>query len=653
MMWGKLNQPKIQWSDTGSPSSEQYGDVYYNNESSTSGIEESRMVFLDGIGAPDVWQGKDTFTIVETGFGTGLNFFNTWQLWQQTAATNSRLNFISIENTPLNGEQISKALTPFAEFKQLVEQFLAQYPPRQAGFHNLLFDDESVRLTLMFGDIADILPKLRGGVDAWFLDGFAPSKNPDMWADTLFNEISRLSSQGAKLATFTAASKVRLALEEQGFAVEKQAGFGKKRERITAHLSGKSATRNATRNKVKSIAIIGAGVAGATLAHKLQKRGVDVTLLDRHAKPAQETSSNPAALISPKLALGNDPYDRLLSLSYLHAVRYYNQFDDLWLDPRGLVSIAKDADKAKHQEQINSHFKENLGWGNLFSAISKDEINTKWSLKTKHDGLYFPQAGSIATTSLISQLCNGIKYIKAEIGGLKHSADSWQIEDVDGNIITNTDAVVLACGLNSYGTLNPEQSPLTPNRGQISIVDDDLAEHLPSLSFGHYLTAPFMGENGQKQRIIGASHTRIEHSEISEIGDNNWQKFDEGDEDIQLDALSKLTGKVQTPVGYKTGLRATTIDHMPIVGKLGCAEQIKSLPKNRQKIFPCELDESHRQNNMFIMAGLGARGYQLAPLLAEILASQIVDEPLPADSDIIDAIDPIRFALRRRRHEKL
>ncbi len=652
MKWGKLQSPSINWSDTGSPSSEQYGDVYYNNESPLSGIEESRMVFLDGIGAPDVWQGKDTFTIVETGFGTGLNFFNTWKLWQKTASKNARLNFISIENSPLNAEQISKALAPFAGFKQMVTQFIEQYPPRQAGFHNLLLDDESVRLTLMFGDVADILPKLRGGVDAWFLDGFAPSKNPDMWGDTLFNEISRLSSPNAKVATFTAASKVRQALEEQGFVVEKQAGFGKKRERITAHLSGKAATRN----KVKSIAIIGAGIAGATLAHKLQKRGVDVTLLDRHAKPAQETSSNPAALISPKLALGNDPYDRLLSLSYLQAVRYYNQFNDLWLNPKGVLNIAKDDENQKYLDAINSHFKENLGWGNLFSAINKDEINTKWSLKTKHNGLYFPQAGSIATTSLISQLCDGIKYIKAEVAGLKRSGDNWQIEDVDGNIITNTDAVVLACGLNSYGTLNDEQSPLTPNRGQISIIDDNFAEHLPSLSFGHYLTAQFEGENGEKQRIIGASHTRIEHSEISEIskiGGNNWQKFDDGDEDTQLDALGKLTGKVQTPVGYKTGLRATTIDHMPIVGKLGCAEKIKSLPKNRQKIFPCELDQSHRQKNMFIMAGLGARGYQLAPLLAEILASQIVDEPLPADSDIIDAIDPTRFALRRRRHEKL
>jgi tRNA 5-methylaminomethyl-2-thiouridine biosynthesis bifunctional protein len=648
MTWGKLKQPQILWTETGVPSSAQYGDVYYNNENSLSGIDESRVVFLEGIGAPNIWQNKQVFTIVETGFGTGLNFFNTWLLWQKTAEKNARLNFISIENSPLNIEQISKALEAFEIFKPLVEPCLKQYPPKQAGFHNILLDDEKVRLTLMFGDIEDVLPKLIGGVDAWFLDGFAPNKNPRMWSDSLFKEISNYSNHGAKLATFTAAGFVRRALEDEGFKVEKKSGFGKKRERITASL-------NAVKTKIKptktpqSIAIIGAGVAGCMLAHKLKKRGLDVTLIDKHAKPAQETSANPAALISPKLALGSDPYDRLLSHSYLEAIRYYHNLSDIWLSPKGLLSMAKDPEKKQYFEQISEHFKNNLGWDGIFENLSNEEIMSKWQLKCNFGGLYFPDAGSIDTTSLIKQLCLDINYIQAEANEIKPSDNGWLALSNDGATIVQVDAIVLACGLNSYGVLNREPSPLTPNRGQISIIDDEMGENMPSLSFAHYLTAPFYLD-GKMKRIIGASHSRIDAKQVSQDG---WKSFVATDEQTQLTALSELTERKHSSTGYKVGLRATTIDHMPIVGALGCVTALETLPKNRQKILPNELDESHRQTGLFILAGLGARGYQLAPILTEVLLSQILNQPLPLDSDIIYALDPTRFALRRRRHEKL
>lgn len=649
MTWGKLQTPEINWSDDGVPSSQVYDDVYYNNENPNSGIEESQVVFIEGIGAPQVWQNTNVFTIIETGFGTGLNFLNTWKLWQKTSSKNARLNFISIENSPLDAEQITKALKPFAELGHLTSQLTAQYPPRQAGFHNLLFDDERVRLTLMFGDIEQILPKLSAKADAWFLDGFAPSKNPQMWSDKLFAQIKTHSSPQAKLATFTAASLVRRGLEHNGFKVTKKSGFGKKRERITAQLNDPIQTDN---NKPKSVAIIGAGIAGAMLAYKLKKRGLSVTLLDRHDKPAQETSSNPAALISPKLALGDDPYDRLLSLSYLQAIGYYGSFDELWLSPHGLLSIATGEKSAKYFADISQHYKENLGWGNLFQQKSTGEIKAKWSLNCQFDGLYFPNAGSIDTKKLICQLCDGVNYQQANVSSLVASEGRWQIKAHD-DVILEADAVVIACGLNSYGPLNNEQSPLIANRGQLSMVEDNLsdnlADNLPSLSFGNYLTASFEMD-GKRQRIIGASHTRMNEGEVAK---NNWQKHITTEEDEQLSGLSNLTGQTHTSIDYKTGLRATTIDHMPIVGAVPCADAIKKLPKNRQKTFPAELDQSHRQDGLFIMTGLGARGYQLAPLLSEILTSQILAEANPIDSEILDAIDPARFALRRRRHQKL
>lgn len=209
-----------------------YDDVYFSVE---DGLAETRHVFLDSNNLPAAWSGKQSFTICETGFGTGLNFFAVWDLFERTAAPEAALHFISFEKHPLSAAKIRGALSHWVDdFGDKIEAFLAQYPLAIPGFHRVQLSPR-IMLTLIFGDVNDAMPDLSASVDCWFLDGFRPATNPDMWSEEVFANMARLSAENASYATFTAAGDVRRGLAVAGFSVEKIAGFGRKREMICGH----------------------------------------------------------------------------------------------------------------------------------------------------------------------------------------------------------------------------------------------------------------------------------------------------------------------------------------------------------------------------------------------------------------------------------
>lgn len=209
----------------GSPRSKEFDDVYFSAE---DGLAETRHVFLDGNGLADAWLGQDHFTICETGFGTGLNFLAVWKRFEETAAADQSLHFISFEKYPLEISEIEAALQPFAdEFTAQMPVYLEQHPNIETA---------RVKLTLIIGDVNEELPKLEMPVDAWFLDGFKPSSNPEMWSETVFENMARLSHSGTTLATFTAAGFVRRGLQAAGFEIEKVPGYGRKREMVIGRM---------------------------------------------------------------------------------------------------------------------------------------------------------------------------------------------------------------------------------------------------------------------------------------------------------------------------------------------------------------------------------------------------------------------------------
>lgn len=212
----------------GAPRSKVFDDVYF---SASDGLAETRHVFLEGNCLPGAWKGRADFTIVETGFGTGLNFLAVARLLH--AHPGPVLHYISFEKYPLRAGKIGVAQATWRdEFPQEMDRLLQVYPLRLPGFHRIVFG-EKIFMTLIFDDVNTAMPRLQAEVDCWFLDGFKPASNPEMWSETVFSEMARLSRKGASFATFTAAGFVRRGLQEAGFEVNKVKGFGTKRDMLT------------------------------------------------------------------------------------------------------------------------------------------------------------------------------------------------------------------------------------------------------------------------------------------------------------------------------------------------------------------------------------------------------------------------------------
>ena len=222
----------LDWSVKNIPRSLRFGDLYFSD---LDGLDETKYVFLNGNKLPEIWMCTDRFIIAETGFGTGLNFFATWQLWRENSTPNGNLIYYSIEKYPLTISQIVKSIGHWSDLKPLLEEFKKDYASTEVNSQTILFDEGRVTLKLIFGDVKEVLYQATFSSDAWFLDGFAPSCNPEMWSDEVFLEVARLSKKGTRLATFTAASAVRRGLRDVGLDMVKIPGFGRKREMLTGH----------------------------------------------------------------------------------------------------------------------------------------------------------------------------------------------------------------------------------------------------------------------------------------------------------------------------------------------------------------------------------------------------------------------------------
>jgi len=333
----QCNPPKLDWSRPGTPAATDFGDIYFSTD---GGLEETHAVFLQGCGLPEGWQNSQRYVIGELGFGSGLNFLATWRLWDSTKTPHSCLHFVSIEKFPFNKDQLEKALSAWPELKFYVDQLISVWPGRVKGFHRLHFGD--VTLTLIHDDV-DALDELDASIDAWFLDGFSPAKNPEMWSTAIMRKLAGLSTAGTRLATFTVAGAVRSALKDAGFETEKKEGFGRKRHRLEAYYPGIS-------KEVKfdiAPAIVGAGIAGASLVKAFARRGI--TPLVYHVLNHEAASHNPAAIIKPRLDLQDRPESRFFLSSYLYALNAYREY----AVSQGIKHIAKtDAEQVRFLKLI-------------------------------------------------------------------------------------------------------------------------------------------------------------------------------------------------------------------------------------------------------------------------------------------------------------
>lgn len=264
------------------PYSPQYGDIYH---SSHDALGQAHHVFLRGNGLPERWRGRERFTVCETGFGLGTNFLALWQAWRDDPQRCGRLHMVSIEAHPFEADQMAHWLRRRLpdSLQPLADELLAQWPPLMPGLHRLEFERGAVTLTLAFGRAHAVLPQLRFAADAFFLDGFAPGRNPDMWSDGVMAQLADLGAAGATVATWATAGAMRRGLHAAGFVVEKRPGFGPKREMTVASLpvaGARAGEAVASMRRAGRAVVIGAGLAGAGVARGLAERGWQVDVVD-------------------------------------------------------------------------------------------------------------------------------------------------------------------------------------------------------------------------------------------------------------------------------------------------------------------------------------------------------------------------------------
>jgi len=591
--------------DTGGvPYSETYADVYH---SADGGPEQARHVFLAGNALPERWRGRDSFTVVETGFGLGVNFLVTCAALLEDARAPQRLHYASVEKHPFPGRDLAAALARYPGLP-LAGELASAWPLLLPGFHRLHLARGRVTLTLLLGDARSLLPQLEARADAFFLDGFAPEKNPEMWSPEIARELARLAAPGATCATWTVAGSVRNALAQAGFAVEKREGFARKREMLAGSFSGRARDAVAPDRRV---AIVGAGIAGTSCAERLAARGWAVTLVERRAVPAQEASGNPAGLLRPLINLEDGANARLSRAALGYALRGLSALKGATWRQSGVLQLARDAEQAERFEKIVAAH----GFPAEFvRCVDAREAARIAGRAVRGPGWWMPAAGWVAPESLCVSDLRGDRIerrFSSEALRLAPTSGGWCVEGANGVLLAEAPVVILANAARA-GALAPGL-PLEAVRGQVSLLADAPGRTLAVPVCGDGMVVPLergfcIGSTLQLDDRDAAVRA-ADHAENLARAESLLPGFTAG-----ADAAG-LTGHA--------ALRASTPDRLPLVGPLG-------------------------EDSLHVLLGLGTRGLVWAPLCAELLASRLENEPLPVELDLALAVEAGRFGPKEK-----
>ncbi len=650
-----IGEAQIEIVANGTPRSTRFEDTYYDT---ADGLGESRHVFLEGCDLLRAWVGHPTYTIGETGFGTGLNFLSTWHAWRTSEYRPNRLNYVSLEGYPLNAVKLGEVLKPWPELEPIAKQLIDSYPVPQPGYHKRFFENGQVSLTLLFGQALPILKSLDAQVNAWFLDGFAPDRNPEMWRLDLFQEIARLSAADAKLATFTVAGQVRRDLERVGFTVMKINGWGNKRHVLAGH---HDASKNQTPPKPptepwyrvkrptiaqhKSAVVIGSGLAGAFTAHALKRRGCKVTVIERNPDIAQETSATPAAVFMPRLTAGASLDGDVYAHAWPHLLNELQELaskgHDFGLRQCGVLQLALTPDEQNRQTIINT---DGTMPKPLVQLVSAADASACAGLSLNQGGLYFPDGGVLSAPRLCEALLDDVVVLtNHRANRLEHEDKQWIVSDGNDTPIAKADSVVIACGLDSTAFEQAVWLRLTARRGQITRVPPTpTSQALSCVVAGEGYITP--ADDGL--HAIGATFDHVKEGERGAALKPNRKSDERNLEHINI-LTPGLIEDIVSSEGSWAGLRSTTSDHLPVVGPLPDHDAyVHDFSELRHGHRWSEYSDARYHDGLYVMTGLGAHGTVVAPIAAEVITSQIFGDPSPLPRSLSQALHPGRFIVR-------
>ncbi|MEI4950946.1 bifunctional tRNA (5-methylaminomethyl-2-thiouridine)(34)-methyltransferase MnmD/FAD-dependent 5-carboxymethylaminomethyl-2-thiouridine(34) oxidoreductase MnmC [Aeromonas caviae] len=655
-----LHHARLDWNEAGTPVSSEFGDVYFSND---NGLSETRYVFLQQNRLPERFShhDSDSFVIGETGFGTGLNFLATMAVFLEQAplsGNGSRLHFISVEKYPLTQADLRKALAAWPELSHLSQDLIDQWPLPVSGCHRLLFADGRIRLDLWFGDIKEMLPQVphpaTGLVDAWYLDGFSPAKNPEMWTQDLFDDLARLARPDATLSTFTCAGFVRRGLIAAGFAMKKVKGHGSKREMLTGVREGKVPQQSIApwyarpAGREGEVLIIGGGIASAMTALSLVERGRHVTLLCEDGEPASGASGNRQGALYPLLNGEHDALSRFYSLAFGFArnrLLALAKHHPVAFSLCGVTQLGyDDKSAAKLAKMSQGPFPPEL-----MHPLSAAEVEQVVGLPCDADGVSYPLGGWLCPADLTraaireAQASGRLEVVfNAAVTRIAEEVDGWRVESQDGRAWQAPNLVV-AAGHKLPALLPFAELPLYPVRGQVSHVPTTtgLSQLKTVLCYDGYLTPAHNGAH-----CIGASYGRNQ-TDFAYRADEQEQNR------ARLQACvphQRWPAEVDVSGAQaRVGVRCASRDHLPVAGPIvrlaALVDHDVNAPADQQSALPLHA-------GLYVLGALGSRGLCSAPLCGELVASEICGDPLPLAADLLEALHPARYWVRRLRRGK-
>lgn len=640
----RVSPVSIQFRDAKTPYSPHFQDIYFTP---STGIEESRYVYLEGSGflaSVSSPEANRTITVAEIGFGVGLNFLVTLKEFMERAHQDTKLHYTSVEKFPVLKADLIQLYEAYPELKTQADALLGQYPILVPGVHRLYFFNHRVILDLVLGDALELLPELEFKAQHWYWDGFAPARNEDAFSKPLFEQVARLSAKGARGSSFTAATWVRNTLKDAGFKIEKRPGFGPKRECIVGTFEKEEApsplsawfssqSLKKLKSKNDTIAILGAGLAGSSIARRLANLGFKVTVYDGHGI-GKRASGNTAGLFNVQLSKVPNPISRFsqLSLSY-----FLRELQELQI-PNHLGILRKEADLRASLQ--------NSDYPDSFYQLNQDEA-------------YFPECGIINPQVLCERRMNHphIRLVERSIARVNQIGEQFELIETEGLVHQGFDHVVYAVGAdlrlpeNKIEHLDLHALPVRPIRGQVILVNaTEESKKLQSTKVdGGYVSplAPFV--TGHSLHLIGATYQAKKIEENQEALDTQKLILEAKEKWSEFASLSE-THRVSTRVGH----RLSTPDKLPMMGPVCNAHQTE---KDYGHAFkgsePESLPDLHGNQGEWLLLGLGSRGITFSSLSSEILCSMMLGVPLPIELDLLPHLHSSRFLIRNLKRPKV
>lgn len=627
------------------PLNQEFNDPYF---SLADGLAETEYVFLKHNLLPDKWKSCENFVIGETGFGTGLNFLVTAYHWLNSSAHSSTLTYFSVEKYPLSKKDLSKAFNHWPQFESISSLLIKQYPDRLPGYHVLTFKESRITLVLMIGDVLPMLKQMQVKVDCWYLDGFSPAKNPEMWSPAVCSSLAELSHEKTSFSTFTASGEVRRNLKTAGFDVKKTAGFGKKREMLYGtFLNCQSMLKDATpwyslstvkATKLPEIGIVGGGLAALSCAWMLSKKGVNSTIMEFGDGLANGASGNPAGIVMPRFSLDLNLESQFYISSFSYAIARLNELKSLndnfsWIQS-GVFQFLTERRMARVNElNFPSDF---------LRLLNQVDASKLAGINLTSGGCFFPQSGYVNPR----QLCEMMSEISSNhlslltgvnVERLERQGERWFVYS-DGKVIGQFDNLIIANGADAERLLKTQSFNLSQCRGQISQISVQKETgnlKVPICDDGYLI--PELNHS----QVIGATYS-FENTSLA---------LSQSDHQENIQCVEKMLGvSLQikaNDIAGRASYRTTTADHLPLVGPVlnEPAYDISYKDIHHGRVHD-EYQKAQYQPGLYLTVGHGSRGLVSCFSAAALLTSLICDEPVTMPRDVFHKLHPARFKIR-------